>query len=176
MTTRRKLPPTTSTQALLVVDVQPSFSVPDHIVGEIKALGRKLYTVATVERHDEAVTPFERQLGWKPGANDESLVLADRVFLKHGYLPPPTLVEHLKARGVERVLVCGVQADTCCLAAGFMLFDAGLHPTLLKWLSVGSSLDRSAGLGASLWQHHFGAVLHNADELGFLAGQHQVFR
>jgi nicotinamidase-related amidase len=67
----------------------------------------------------------------------------------------------------ERVLVCGIQADTCCLAAGFMLFDAGLHPTMLKWLTVGSSLDRSAGLGAKLWKHHFGAtsVLHSADQL-----------
>ena len=40
-----------------------------------------------------------------------------------------------------------------------MLFDAGLHPTLLKWSSVGSSLDRSANLRADLWQHHFGSVL-----------------
>ncbi len=165
MTTQQRIHPTTSTQALLVVDVQPHFSVPDHVVGAITALSRRLYTVATVERHDEAVTPFMRQLGWKPAADDESLVPADRVFIKHGYLPPITLIEHLKSRGVERVFVCGIQADTCCLAAGFMLFDAGLHPTLLKWLSVGSSLDRSAGLGASLWQHHFGSVLNSADEL-----------
>ncbi|MFC0387588.1 cysteine hydrolase family protein [Muricoccus vinaceus] len=165
MTTPHRAPSLTGTQALLAVDVQPSFSVPDHIVDGIKALSRKLYTVTTVERHDEAVTPFERQLGWKPGTNDESLVPADCAFIKHGYLPPVALIEHLKARGVERVFVCGIQADTCCLAAGFMLFDAGLHPTLLKWLSVGSSLDHSAGLGASLWQHHFGNVLHHPDEL-----------
>jgi nicotinamidase-related amidase len=65
------------------------------------------------------------------------------------------------------VLVCGIQADTCCLAAGFMLFDAGLHPTLLAWLTVGSSLDRSAALGARLWRHHFGAhsVLDHAAQL-----------
>lgn len=152
-------------QALFVVDVQPSFAVPDRIVSEITALSQKLYTIATVERHDEAITPFERQLGWKPGTDDESLVPADRVFIKHGYLPPLAAIDHLKSLGVDRVLVCGVQADTCCLAAGFMLFDAGLHPTLLKWLSVGSSLDRSAALGADLWQHHFGSVLHSADEL-----------
>jgi nicotinamidase-related amidase len=67
----------------------------------------------------------------------------------------------------ERVLVCGIQAETFCLAAGFMLFDAGLHPTLLKWLTIGSSLDRSATLGAKQWKHHFGAasVLNSADEL-----------
>jgi nicotinamidase-related amidase len=68
---------------------------------------------------------------------------------------------------VERVLVCGIQADTCCLAAGFLLFDAGLNPTMLKWLTVGSSLDRSAGLGAKLWRHHFGqdSVIEDAAAL-----------
>ena len=54
---------------------------------------------------------------------------------------------------------CGVQVDACRLVAGFMLFDAGLHPTLLKWLRVGSSLDRSANLGADLWQHYFRSAL-----------------
>jgi hypothetical protein len=33
---------------------------------------------------------------------------------------------------------------------GFALFDAGLHPALLKWLTIGSSLDRSGELGARL--------------------------
>lgn len=140
----------------MVVDVQASFAVPDALLAQIVAFAPALHTVATVERHDERVTPFERQLGWKPGASDVPLVPADRVFLKHGYLPPPALIDHFRARGVQRVFVCGVQADTCCLAAGFMLFDAGLHPTLLKWLTLGSSLDRSAELGAQLWRHHFG--------------------
>jgi nicotinamidase-related amidase len=77
------------------------------------------------------------------------------------------LIEHLKDEQVERVLVCGIQADTCCLAAGFLLFDAGLNPTMLKWLTVGSSLDRSADLGARLWRHHFGqnSVVLDADQL-----------
>jgi nicotinamidase-related amidase len=66
---------------------------------------------------------------------------------------------------VDRVLVCGMQADTCVLAAGFALFDAGLHPTLLKWLTVGSSVDRSGDLGARLWRHHFGSVLATPDQL-----------
>lgn len=152
-------------QALLVVDVQASFRVPETIVAGITALSRTLHTVATVERHDEAVTPFARQLGWTPPLDEAPLVPADRVFVKHGYLPPPALIEHFRALAVERVLVCGVQAETCCLAAGFMLFDAGLHPTLLRWLSVGSSLDRSAALGTALWRHHFGSVVDGPDAL-----------
>lgn len=152
-------------QALLVVDVQSSFPMPTTIVDGIIELSRDFYTVATVERHDESITPFERQLGWKPGPADESLIDADRIFIKHGYLPPAALIDHLKSKDVDRVLVCGIQTETCCLAAGFMLFDAGLHPTLLKWLSVGSSLDASASLGAKLWKHHFGSVLEGPGEL-----------
>jgi nicotinamidase-related amidase len=75
-------------------------------------------------------------------------------------------VDYLKGLRVERVLVCGMQTDTCVLAAGFALFDAGLQPTLLRWLTVGSSLDRSGDLGARLWQHHFGSVLSTPEQIG----------
>jgi nicotinamidase-related amidase len=126
-------------QALLIVDVQPSFPVPREILYGIRELGGLLPSVATVERHNESVTPFEAQLGWQPGEADESLVPADRVFVKHGYLLPPAAIEYLQGLQVDRILVCGTQADTCVLAAGFALFDAGLRPTLLKWLTVGSS-------------------------------------
>ena len=103
----------------------------------------------------------------KPSSDDEPLVVTDRLFVKHGYAPPVELIHYLKNAAVQRVLVCGIQADTCCLAAGFLLFDAGLHPTMLKWLTVGSSLDRSAELGARLWRHHFGqnSVIDRADDL-----------
>jgi nicotinamidase-related amidase len=79
---------------------------------------------------------------------DESLIPANRVFIKHGYLPPPAAMEYLRGLRMDRILVCGNQADTCVLAAGFAPFDAGLHPALLKWFSVGASLDRSSNLGA----------------------------
>ena len=143
-------------QALLIIDVQPSLAPPSWQIEGIAALARSMFSIATVVRHDEAVTPFWRQTGWAPAADDESLVPADRTFIKHGYAPPPELIAFLKQEGFARVLVCGIQAETCCLAAGFLLFDAGLHPTLLKWLTVGSSLDRAGELGARLWRHHFG--------------------
>lgn len=146
-------------QALLIVGIQPTFAPPAELVRDIAALAATMHSVATVERHDESVTPFERQLEWKPGAADESLVSADRVFVKRGYMPPTAAIMYLKGLGVDRVLVCGMQTDTCVLAAGFALFDAGLHPALLKWLTVGSSVDRSGELGARLWQHHFGSVM-----------------
>jgi nicotinamidase-related amidase len=144
--------------ALMVIDVQPSFSPPEWLVAGIGALIGTMPSIATVERHDEARTPFRRQLGWAPGPSDDSLVSADRVFVKYGYLPPVEAIEHLVALRPNRVLVCGIQADTCVLAAGFALFDAGLQPTLLTDLIAGSSLDRSGDLGAKLWRHHFNHV------------------
>lgn len=152
-------------QALLIVDVQPSFPMPMEIIQGIRGLSATLLSVATVERLDESVTPFEGQLGWKPGKAEESLIAADRLFIKHGYLPPPAAIDYLRSLRVDRILVCGTQADTCVLAAGFVLFDAGLHPTLLKWLTVGSSLDRSGSLGARLWEHHFGSVVEHSAQL-----------
>ncbi|MNT18936.1 Isochorismatase family protein [compost metagenome] len=85
------------------------------------------------------------------------------VHVKHGYAPTPETIAHLKSLHPERVLVCGIQTDTCVLAAGFALFDAGLTPTLISDLTVGSSLDRSGELGARLWRHHFGPVTTTAD-------------
>jgi len=69
------------------------------------------------------------------------------------------MLDYLRQLNPERVLVCGIQTDTCVLAAGFALFDAGLQPTLISDLTVGSSLDRSGQLGVSLWRHHFGHVV-----------------
>jgi nicotinamidase-related amidase len=83
------------------------------------------------------------------------LIEADRIFIKHGYAPPPETIEYLQNLKVERGLVCGLQTETCCLAARFALFDAGLQPTLITDLTVGSSLDRTGELGVRLWGHHF---------------------
>jgi nicotinamidase-related amidase len=144
---------------LLVVDIQPSFNPPPRLVADIGGLLPHVHSVATVERHDEAVTPFRAQLGWAPGADDQCLLAADKVFIKHGYGLTPEILAYLKGLATDRILVCGVQAETCVLAAGFALFDAGLQPTLIADLVAGSSLDRSGALGVKLWRHHFGAVV-----------------
>lgn len=152
-------------QALYVVDIQPSFEPAQWLIEEVNVLAAQMPSAASVERHNEAVTPFEAQLGWKPGPDDHSLVKTDAIFIKYGYAPPHEAIAYLKSLNVERVLVCGIQADTCVLAAGFSFFDAGLYPTLLPWLSVGSSLDRSGALGERLWKHHFGRVLRTKEEI-----------
>jgi nicotinamidase-related amidase len=78
--------------------------------------------------------------------------------MKHGYLPPPQLVSYLRTEAVERVFVCGLQAETCVLAPGLALFDVGLRPTIVADTVVGSSMDPSGALGVRLWRHHLGSV------------------
>ncbi|MEE1868359.1 MULTISPECIES: isochorismatase family protein [Pseudomonas] len=155
-------------QVLLIVDVQSTFSPPEWLVDGVRALSERILTIASVELHDEGITPFQKQLGWHPAAEDESLVEADRVFVKHGYGQTGETIEYIKQLGVERVLVCGIQTETCVLAAGFALFDAGLSPTLVTDLTVGSSLDRSGQLGIKLWEHHFRQVTTRAEILAEL--------
>lgn len=145
-------------QVLLIVDIQSTFSPPEWLVDRARWLAAKLPAIASVELHDEQVTPFDRQLGWHPAAEGEGLVEVDRVFVKHGYGQTAEAIAYLRELGVERVLVCGMQTETCVLAAGFALFDAGLNPTLVTDLTVGSSLDRSGQMGIELWKHHFRQV------------------
>ncbi|MCU1721500.1 isochorismatase family protein [Pseudomonas sp. 5P_5.1_Bac1] len=157
-------------QVLLIVDIQSTFSPPEWLVDRARWLSARLPAIASVELHDEQVTPFQRQLGWHPAAEDECLVEVDRVFVKHGYGQSAEALEYIKQLGVERVLVCGMQTETCVLAAGFALFDAGLSPTLVTDLTVGSSLDRSGRLGIELWTHHFREVITTAQVMEELAG------
>ena len=152
-------------QALLIVDVQPCFEPPTWLVERANLLSTAFPSVATVERHDESIVPFQRQLGWHPAKDDQSLVAADHVVIKHGYRPTREAIDLLRSFNPDRVLVCGIQAETCVLAAGFALFDAGLHPTIIADAVVGSSLDRSGQLGVKLWEHHFGQVVHSFKEL-----------
>lgn len=152
-------------QAVLVVDVQPSFAPPDWLVERAQKVADAMPSIATVERHDEHVVPFKAQLNWAPGPDDISLVKADHELIKHGYAPTQEILDTIAALRPERVLVCGIQADTCVLAAGFALFDLGLRPTLIADAVVGSSLDRSGALGLRLWKHHFGAVINHDDAI-----------
>ena len=158
-------------QVLLIVDVQSTFSPPEWLIEGISDLTKRVPSVATIELYDETRTPFQRQLGWCPAVNDRSLVDADHVFIKHGYSPSPATLECLKRMNPDRVLVCGIQTETCVLAAGFALFDAGLCPTLVTDLTVGSSLDRSGQLGTRLWKHHFRQTISKAELLAELGAR-----
>ena len=149
-------------QVLYVVDLQESFSPPDWLIKGAQKLADKFPSIATVERHDEKIVPFHGQLGWNPNTDDRSLVKVDKEFVKHGYTPTLEIMQYLNSLELERVLVCGMQTETCVLAAGFQLFDAGLQPTLVEDLTVGSSLDPTGKLGIELWKHHFGSTVDSS--------------
>nr|WP_314487618.1 hydrolase [uncultured Pseudomonas sp.] len=152
-------------QVLLINDVQATFEPPEWLVDGVRAFSARLLTLATLTLHDEARTPFQRQAGWHPARSDESLHEADRVFVKHGYGLPAEALDYLRELAPERVLVCGVGADSGLLAAGFALFDAGLTPTLVIDLSIGSWLDRSGQTGHALWVQHLRHVTTRAEVL-----------
>ncbi|MBS0278522.1 MAG: hydrolase [Proteobacteria bacterium] len=150
---------------LLIVDVQAAFRPRPDIVAGLAALAQRLSAAATIELHNENRTPFARQLGWKPAVEDHCMIEGVPVFVKHGYLPPDDLIAHIHAKSPARVLVGGVQADTCVMAAGFRLFDEGLHPTMLAPLCQGSSADPDGQIARRLWKHHFGAIIEKLNEL-----------
>ncbi|MEX0279386.1 MAG: isochorismatase family protein [Ruegeria sp.] len=152
-------------QAVLVVDVQPCFNPPEWLVERAQKLATGFPSVATVQRYDEGKVPFVRQLGWRPDTVDDGLVDADHTVLKYGYSPTDEVIHRFRAWQVDRVLVCGIQAETCVLAAGFLLFDAGLQPTMIADAVSGSSLDRSGKLGVDLWRHHFGHVIERHSDV-----------
>ncbi|MEM1130407.1 MAG: isochorismatase family protein [Pseudomonadota bacterium] len=152
-------------QAVLVVDVQPSFDPPDWLVERCQKLASRHPSVATVFRHDETRVPFERQLGWRLEHDGASLVRADHVLIKYGYGPTAAVLERLRNLRADRVLVCGIQADACVLACGFALFDAGLRPALVADAVVGSSLDPAGTAVLDLWRHHLGAAVESYRDL-----------
>nr|WP_308444881.1 hypothetical protein [Paraburkholderia adhaesiva] len=88
--------------------------------------------------------------------------------MKYSYAPSAETIQYPRQQKPERVLVSGAQTETCVLAAGFALFDAGLSPTLVTDRAVGSSLDRSAQPGISLWKHHFRDTTAAAEVLATL--------
>lgn len=148
-------------QAVLIVDIQPSFEPPEWLIKRAQALSDAFPSVATIERHNEEIVPFQRQLNWAPAPSDDSLVSADHLCVKYGYRPSPETIEHLRAFAPDRVLVCGMQAETCVLAAGFALFDNGLQPTIIANAIIGSKLDPTGRLGVRLWKHHFGHIVED---------------
>ena len=99
-------------QVLLIVDVQSTFSPPEWLVDGLRRLSANIPTVASVELHDERVTPFARQLGWHPAAEDESLVEADQVFVKQVQAlgRPEDLALGISTSGTSANVVKGMQA------------------------------------------------------------------
>jgi len=69
----------------------------------------------------------------------------DLVIIKQGYGLSPAAIRKIRASGVKRVTVCGVDTDACVLGVMFSLFDAGIECRVKKELCWSSSgLQRQA--------------------------------
>ena len=78
-----------------------------------------------------------------PGTEDLELLIApangDIVFSKQGYGLSAAAIRRLKAMGIKRATVCGIDTDACVLGVMFSLFDAGIECRVKRDLCWSSS-------------------------------------
>jgi nicotinamidase-related amidase len=79
-----------------------------------------------------------------PGSEERELLFKttakDIVIDKTGYGLTADQIEQLRAAGITKALVCGVDTDACVLGVVFTLFDAGIDCEVdpeLCWSSTG---------------------------------------
>ena len=128
--------------ALLVIDVQRYFmqdapaDLPQQIVNHYKATSYD-YIIFTKFKNSSN-SPFVRLLKWDKCNTDEDAQLAEafsslatdsNTFTRAYYsaFKNTELHAYLQKRGVERLIICGVDSDACVLATAFEAFDLGYH-------------------------------------------------
>ncbi|MBP7140459.1 MAG: isochorismatase family protein [Opitutaceae bacterium] len=141
----RRRPPAGT--ALIIVDVQREFPVPAGLVRQIEAYSR-LFACRVFTRF---VNPpdsfFRKKLGitcCAPGSRGTELLIApskkDLIFDKDTYGLTTRHLRRLKARGITRAVVCGLETDACVLGIMYSLFDSKIHARVepsLCWSSTG---------------------------------------
>jgi len=133
--------------ALVIVDVQQAFSIPPKLVEGIRRYSRRFERRIFTQFINPPGSLFRRTLGQHscaPGSDDVRLLVepgpGDMVIKKAGYGLQARDIRRLKAAGVERAIVCGIDTDACVLGVMFSLFDAGIvcHvKEALCWSSTG---------------------------------------
>lgn len=133
--------------AIIIVDVQKAFPVPPELIQKIeqRSRGFRQRVLTKFVNHPDSL--FHRKLkrsSCLPGDPDGELAMhpkpGDIVLEKAGYGLKAEQIEQLKAAGIHRALVCGVDTDACVLGVVFTLFDAGIDCEVdreLCWSSTG---------------------------------------
>lgn len=132
---------------LVVVDLQCGFPTPEDLPARIARYARRfrrcVYT-QFVNRRGSLFRRVMRRCTGTPGTREVRLRLAPRpgdiVIRKDGYGLRERDVRRLKAAGVRRATVCGIDTDACVLGVMFSLFDGGIVPEVkadLCWSSTG---------------------------------------
>jgi nicotinamidase-related amidase len=134
-------------RAVMIVDVQRAFEPPPSFVEKLHRYALRFPCRVYTQFINPQGSMFRRVLKQKscyPGTPDTDLLLVpepgDLVFKKAAYGLSPGQIRQLRARGIKRVTVCGLDTDACVLGVLFSLFDAEIECHLkedLCWSSSG---------------------------------------
>jgi nicotinamidase-related amidase len=140
-------------RALVVVDLQKAFPVPPDLVARIRRYAGHFECRVFTRFENPRGSLFRRcldQQSCAPGTEDTQLLIeprpGDLVFTKRGYGLSAAHLRRLRAHGVERATVCGIDTDACVLGVMFSLFDADIGCRVkpeLCWSSSGLSMHRA---------------------------------
>jgi nicotinamidase-related amidase len=133
--------------AIIIVDLQKAFPVPQDVIRKIEQRSRDFPLRVFTKFLNEPDSLFCRKLqrtSCLPGTAERELLIeprpGDLVLDKTGYGFTAEQIEQLRNAGVEKALVCGVDTDACVLGVVFTLFDAGIDCEVdpgLCWSSTG---------------------------------------
>lgn len=133
--------------AIIIVDLQKAFPIPSELLDKIEERARTFPRRVFTKFVNDPETLFYRKLkrtSCMPGLPETELIFEiqpeDIVIEKRGYGLETAAIERLKAAGIKKALVCGVDTDACVLGVVFSLFDAGVDCEVerdLCWSSTG---------------------------------------
>lgn len=136
-----------NSSALIIVDLQKAFPVPNDLVARIRRYARRFERRIFTRFENQAHSPFRKLLDQHccaPGTKDTALLIepmnGDLLITKRRYGLSAANLKRIKALGVKRATVCGIDTDACVLAVMFSLFDAGIECRVkpdLCWSSSG---------------------------------------
>jgi nicotinamidase-related amidase len=134
-------------EPLIVVDVQRAFSPPPDFIERLRRYARRFSCRIFTRFENPDGSLFRKilkQRSCAPGSADTALIIppekGDLVITKRGYGLQPGHIRRLRAIGVKRATVCGLDTDACVLGVMFSLFDAGIECRVkpeLCWSSSG---------------------------------------
>lgn len=140
-------------EPLIIVDLQKAFDVPPRIVRRVERYSRRFKKRIFTRFENPPGSLFRRELKQRscaPGSRDTELIVSPRngdlVLTKQGYGLPPAAMKKIKALGIKKATVCGIDTDACVLGVMFSLFDAGIKCRVKKdlcWSSSGPKLHKA---------------------------------
>ena len=133
-------------KALIIVDLQRAFPPPDYLVKRIRVYARRFDCRIFTRFINPPGSLFRKKLGQTsclPNTMDTALLIepepGDLVLSKTGYGLKPSQIAKLRALGLKKATLCGVDTDACVLGVLFSLFDAGIDCTVKRELCWSSS-------------------------------------